>query len=142
MENYPPNPLATPPRHDCSLAGFSNDPTNSYPNSAPTPREHHNVFDPSQVSTNISVSAHESNFLTYPSPLQQAALAALQKHDNQVILAWLIGFRSFRPGENHWFQPGNLSSQEYEAVSQLKDCPNGLVSAWLDAFRSGGWYPL
>ena len=142
MENYPPNPLATPPRHDCSLAGFSTDPTNSYHHSSPSRRELQNVFDPSQGATNISVPAHESSFSTYPSHLQQAALAALQKHDSHVILAWLTGLQSFRPGENHWFQPGSLSSQEYEAVLLLKDCPNGLVSAWLDASRCGGRYPL
>ena len=141
MENNPPNPLATPSRHDSSLASFSTDPTNFYQHSSPSHREHQNVFVSSQVATGISTSAHESNFSTYPSLSQQAALAALYKHDNQVTLAWLTGLRSFRAGENHWFQPGSLSSQEYEAVCLLKDCPDSLVSAWLDVTRSGGWYP-
>ena len=142
MEEYPPNPLATPPRHDPSLASLSTDPTNSYQHCSPSCREYHNVFDSSQVATNVPIPAHEPNILTYPSTIQQAALAALQKHDKQVILAWLTGLRSFKPGENHWFQPKNLSSREHEAVFLLKDCPDGLVSAWLDITQTGGRYPL
>ena len=93
---------------------------------------------PSQVVTNTIGSTHEYNYSTYPSLLQQDALAILQHFDNQVVLAWLTGLRSSRASGNHWFQPGSLSSQQLEAISLLKGCPDDLLSAWLDFTRVGG----
>ncbi len=142
MENYSPVSLAVPPRHEPLLGSFPTDPTRSYQHSSQSRREHHNVYDPSQVVTNTTGPTHDYNFSTCPSSSQQAALVVLQKFDDQIILAWLTGLRSYRPDETHWFQPGCLSSEQFEAISVLKDCSDGLVSAWLDFTRRVGWYPL
>ena len=95
---------------------------------------------PSQVVTNTAEVTRECNFSTSPTPIQQAALAVLQEFENHVALAWLSGLRSFNSGEDHWFQPGNLSSEQFGAIFALKDCPDELVSAWLDTARFGGSY--
>ena len=146
MENCSPDPLAAPPptsqSHGPLLGSFHAGPTCIYQHSAQSHREHENVAAPSPESTNTIGFTHEYNFTTYPSPAQRAAIAVLQEFDNQIALAWLTGLRSFRPDENHWFQPENLSSEQFEAISVLKDCPDDLVSVWLDFTRDVGWYPL
>ena len=85
---------------------------------------------------------HEYNFSIYPSPSQHAALAVLREFDNQVVLTWLTALRFLKFDENHWFHLDDLSSEQFEAISVLKDCPDDLVSAWLDSIRGGGLYPF
>lgn len=142
MEHYSPSLLATPPRHNSPWDSFSTDPTHFHPHSSQPRQEVQNLVDPSQVVTDTTVSTHKFKTSTYPSPAQQAALNVLQEVDNQVVLAWLTGLRSFRPDENHWFQHRSLSSKQVDAISVLKGCPNNLVSAWLDFSRAGGWHSL
>ena len=95
---------------------------------------------PSQMVTNATEFISEYKPSTSPSPSQQAALAVLQKFNNQIALAWLTGLRSLRADEDHWFQPRNLPSEQFDAISVLKDCPDELVLAWLDFARVGGSY--
>ena len=95
---------------------------------------------PSQIVTNTVEFAHEYNPSTSPIPIQQAALAVLQEFENHVVLSWLTGLRSFKYDEDHWFQQGNLSSEQFGAISVLKDCPDELVSTWLDTARFRGSY--
>ena len=142
MDNSSPSSLATPHRsfqsHQTSLSNLPTNPTQIHQQSSQSHREHHSAVLPFQVVNNSIGSTHEYNSSTYPSLLQQDALAFLQHLDNQVVLAWLTGLRSFKAGGNHWFQPRSLSSQQLEAVSLLQGCPDDLVTAWLDFTRAGG----
>ena len=149
MENFSRDSLAAPPQslqshdlHDPLFGCSSTSPTRFVQHSSQSRRNKQNVVAQSQPGTNVTGFTRDYNFSTYPSLLQQAALTVLKEFNNQVTLAWLTGLRSFRPNENHWFQPGNLSSKQFDATSVLKDCPDDLVCAWLDFIRAGGWYPL
>ena len=146
MENFPLNSLAAPPQslqshdlHDPLLGISSTSPTRFYQLSPEYRRKHQNVVARSQPGTNITGFTRDYDFSAYPSRSQQAALAVLKGLNNQVTLAWLTGLRSLRSNDNHWFQPGSLSSEQFDATSVLKDCPDDLVCAWLDFIRAGGW---
>lgn len=142
MENCSPNSVTPPPQslqsHNPSLGRFPQSPTQFLPNSSQFHRGHQNGVASSHLVTKPPKLTHEYNLPTSPSRLQQEALAILLGFDNQTVLAWLTGLRSFRPDVNHWFQPGSLSSEQFNAVSVLKDCPEHLVSLWLDSARGGG----
>ena len=144
MDIRSPNFLAAPPQslqiHNSSLGRFPERPPHFSPHSSQFHRAHQNVGAPSQVVTNTADVAREHNFSTSPTPIQQAALAVLQEFENHVALAWLTGLRSFKSDEDHCFQSGHLSSEQFGAISVLKDCPDELVSVWLDTARSGGSY--
>ena len=144
MDIRSPNFLAAPPQslqiHNSSLGRFLERPPHFSPHSSQFHRAHQNLGAPSQVVTNTADVTREHNFSTSPTPIQQAALAVLQQFENHVALAWLTGLRSFKSDEDHWLQPGNLSSEQFGAISVLKDCPDELVSAWLDTARFGGSY--
>ena len=144
MDIRSPKFLAAPPQslqiHNSSLGRSLGDPTQFSPHSSQVDREPLNVAAPSQVVTNTAGFAREYNFSTSPNPIQQAALAVLQEFENHVVLAWLAGLRSFKSDEDHWFQSGNLSSEQFGAISVLKDCPDELVSTWLDTARFRGSY--
>lgn len=143
MENCLPNSLVAPPQsHDPLSRRSPTNPTNICRNASQSRREHHNVVPQSQVVTNTVKFTREYNFSTYPSSLQQAALAVLQEFDNQVTLAWLTALRLSRHDENYWFHLGSLSSEQLEAIAMLEDCQDDLVSAWLDFTRGGGSYLL
>ena len=146
MEKCSPNILAARPQssqeHDFSLGSFPTDPTHFDQHSLPLRRVQDTEADPSLIVTTTIRSAQVHNSSVYPSPSQQAALAALREFDNQIVLAWLTGIRSFKSDRNHWFQPESLSSRHFDAISVLKDCPDSLLCAWLDSTRAGGPYPL
>ena len=144
MDIRSPNFLAAPPQslqiHDALLGRSLEDPTQFSPHSSQFHREPLNVGAPSQGVTNTAGFTREYNLSTPPIPIQQAALSVLQEFENHVVLAWLTGLRFFNSGEDHWFQPGNLSSEQFGAISVLKDCPDELVSTWLDTARFRGSY--
>ena len=144
MDIRSPNFLAAPPQSlkilNSSLGRFPERPTHFSPHSSQFHRAHQNVGAPPQVVTNTAEVTRDYNFSTSPTPRQQAALAVLQEFENHVALAWLSGLRSFKSDKDHWFQPGHLSSEQFGAISVLKDCPDELVSAWLDTARFGGAY--
>ena len=75
---------------------------------------------------------------TLTSPQQWKSIRILCEVDNYTVLAWLTGLHSSQPGCPHWFQPRALSSQQFVALSALKQCPNGLVLAWLYCARRIG----
>lgn len=144
MEDYPPViPNPTPPsfqEHHAPLGSSSAGPAHSYQQSLPSRRRHHKAINQPPTSATISEGevGKEPNLVYLPSSSQQAALTTLQDYDNTIILAWLTGLRSFRPGAANWFQPDCLLPQELEAISALKECSDSLVSAWLDSTRCGG----
>ena len=144
MDIRPPNFVAAPPQslqiHNALLGGSLEGPTHFSPHSSQSHREPQNIGAPSQVVTNTAEFTREYNFSTSPTPIQRAALAVLQELGNHVVLAWLSRIRSFDSDEDHWFRLENLSSEQFGAISALRDCPDELVSAWLDATRFGGLY--
>lgn len=146
MDTRSPNFLAAPPQslqiHDASLGRSLEGAPHFSSHSSQFHQEIQNVGAPSQAATNTAKFTREYNFLTSPTPVQQFALAILQDFENHVVLAWLTGLRSFKSDEDHWFQPGNLSSEQFGAISVLKDCPDELVLTWLDTARFGGSYLL
>lgn len=146
MENYSPAfpaaPLQSSSELGILLGSFPTDPAHFCQHSSQSRRAQDTVADPSHFLTTAIRSTQEYSSSVHPSLFQQAALAVLQEFDNQIVLAWLTGLRSFRPNRNHWFQPGSLSSKHSDAIAVLKDCPDTLVCAWLDFTRAGGPYPL
>lgn len=143
MENCSPNSLVTPSQsHDPLSRRSPTTPTHFCRNASQSHREHHNAIAQSQVVTKTVEFTREYNFSTYPSSLQQAALAVLQEFDNQVALAWLTALRLSRHDENYGLHLGSLSSEQLEAISILEDCQDDLVSTWLDFTRGGGSYLL
>lgn len=141
MENCSPNSLVAPPQsHDPLSRRSPTDPTHFCRNTSQSRQKHYDVDAQSQGVTNTVEFTRGYNFSTYPSSLQQAALAVLQKNDNQVALAWLAALRLSRHDENYWFHLGTLSSEQLEAIAMLEDCEDDLVSAWLDFTRDGGSY--
>ena len=144
MDIHSPNFLAAPPQslqiHNALLGRSLEGPTHFSPHSSQFRREPQNVGAPSPVVTNTADFTREYNFSPSPTPIQRAALAVLQEFENHIVLAWLSGIRSFGSDEDHWFRLGNLSSEQFGAISVLRDCPDELVSAWLDAARFGGSY--
>lgn len=145
MENYAPVPPNSPPpffqEDDAPIGSSLASPAHSYQQSQPRPRYHDTINQP-PTSATISEGqvGSERNLSDFPSISQQAALTALQDHDNGTVLAWLTGFRSFRPGGQNWFQPNCLSPQQLGAVSALKECSDNHVSTWLEFVRRGGPY--
>ena len=145
MENYAPvttNP--PPPSHYTSLGSSSANPAHSHQASLQSGQSYHDTI--SQTHRPITARRDEVGgdqiISHFPSISQRAALAALQGYDNGIIFAWLTGIRSFKLGGQNWFQPESLSTQKQEAISALKDCPDSLLTAWLEAARYDGQYPL
>ena len=146
MENYAPvtaNP--PPPLHDdASLGSSSNNPALSHQASLQSGQSYHDII--GQTRTSITANKDElgedQNLSHSPSIAQRAAVAALQGYDNVIIFAWLTGIRSFKLGGQNWFQPECLSPQQQEAISALKDCPDSILAAWLEAARYDGQYPF
>ena len=145
MENYAPVTANPPPRsHYTSLGSSSANPAHSHQASLQSGQSYHDTI--SQTRTPVTASkgqfGDDQNLLPFPSISQRAALAALQGYDNGIIFAWLTGIRSFKLGGQNWFQPESLSPQQQEAISALKDCPDSLLAAWLEAARYDGQYPF
>lgn len=145
MEDHPPDIPNPPPlsfqEHDAPLGSSSVGPTHSYQQSLPSRQRHYKAINQPPTSAAISEGedgevGSEQNLLYLPSSSQQAALTALQDHDDTTIFAWLTGLRCAA----NWFQPGCLSPQQLEAISALKECSNSLISTWLDSIRCGGQY--
>lgn len=90
----------------------------------------------SQSRTAYPTNEQNVDFLT--SPRLSTAIGVLRELDNQTILAWLTGLRTFKPDGNHWFQPNLLRPQHLNAISSLKEFSDGLVLAWLDSARCTG----
>ena len=102
----------------------------SFPGTAPY---HHQL-----VGDSVEASAHIQFASTLASPQQWESIRILCEVDNYTVLAWLTGLHSSPPGCPHWFQPRALSSQQFVALSALKQCPNGLILAWLYCARRIG----
>ena len=145
MENHAPVTANPPPRsHDASLGSSLANPALSYQASLQSGQSYHDTINQTYRSTTASKDevGDDQNLSHFPSISQRVALAALQGYDNKIIFAWLAGIRSFRLGGRNWFQPENLSTQQQEAISALKDCPDSLLTAWLEAARYDGQYPF
>ena len=80
----------------------------------------------------------------FPSLVQRDAILVLQQFEDEEVVAWLKLLRSLQPDYQHrpdhqqWSPSGCLSSQQLDAASTLRDCPNGLVLAWLRSSRLSG----
>ena len=143
MENYAPVTANPPPRsHDASLSSSSINPAASHQASLQNGQSYHDTI--SQTHTSATARKDElredQNLSHSPSISQRAALEALQGYDNGTIFAWLTGIRTFEIGGQNWFQPESLSTQQQEAIFALKDCPDSLLTAWLEAARFDGQY--
>lgn len=91
-----------------------------------------------QSHTDSAQLTHDHGVDCSPSARQFTAIDILQQLDNETILAWLTGLRTFRPGSDHWFQPSKLKPQHLNAISSLKEWSDDLVLAWLDSARRTG----
>ncbi|KAM0798465.1 hypothetical protein BDR22DRAFT_891258 [Usnea florida] len=145
MENYAPVTVdPPPPLHDASLGSSSANPAKSHQASLQTAQSYHETI--SQTHLPVTASKDEvgddQNLSYLPSTSQRVALAALQGYDNGTIFAWLTGIRSFKFGGQKWFRLESLSTQQQEAISALKDCPDSLLTAWLEAARYDGNFTL
>ena len=145
MGNHRPVRQDSPPpsfqEHDASLGSSSANPAPSYHHHSLQSRRryHDTIVQPATPATTSEDGVgSEQQLADSPSTSQQAALTALQEHDNGTIFAWLTGLRSFTPGGKNWFRPDSLLPQEFEAILALKDCTDSLISAWLDCIRSNG----
>ena len=145
MENYAPVTANPPPlSHDASLGSFSASPAHSHRASLQSDQSYHDTLSQTRISvtTGKDEVGGDQDLSHIPSISQRAALTALQGYDNGIIFAWLTGIRSFKLGGQNWFQPESLSTQQQEAISALKACPDSLLTAWLEAARYDGQYPF
>ena len=89
----------------------------------------------SQEEKAIAASIDELSESTYRSPSQQSAIETLRDFDDSKILDLLSGIRP--PRHAHYPSHTGLSSQQYDALSELRTCPNSHILLWLRSSR--GW---
>lgn len=92
----------------------------------------------SQEEKAIAASIDELSESTYLSPSQQSAIETLQDFDDSKVLDLLSSFRL--PGHVYYPSHTSLSSQQFDALSELRTCPNSLVLLGLR--NSRGWQQI
>ena len=102
-------------------------------------RNHHQIVVHNSPRNRLnSTSVNRQDVSTFPTLHQQEAISILRHFDNRSILDWLTFLRSLQPGYQHCTRPGGLPGEQFNAVSYLRDCPNGLILAWLELARCNG----
>ncbi|KAL2042579.1 hypothetical protein N7G274_004338 [Stereocaulon virgatum] len=102
-------------------------------------RNHHEIVVHNPPRSRLdSTSVHRQDVSTFATFHQQEAIGILRHFDDRSILDWLTLLRSLQPGYQHCAHPGGLPREHFNAVAFLKDCPNGLILAWLDIARCNG----
>lgn len=81
----------------------------------------------------ITASVDKLDESTYRSPSQESAIETLQDFEDSIVLELLSAMRL--PNHVHYPYLEGLSSEQSDALSHLKFCPDGLVLLWLRSFR-------
>ena len=68
----------------------------------------------------------------WPTQPQEQALLSLAGFPPWKVAAWVEIVRSLKPGYQHIGFPAPLTSLEFNAVNELKDCEQGWLLAWLN----------
>lgn len=92
----------------------------------------------SQEEEAIVASIDELSKSTYRSPSQQSAIETLRDFDDSKIFDLLSALRL--PGHAHHTSYTGLSSEQDDALSELKTCPDSLILLWLRSSR--GWQQI
>ena len=131
----PPCLLSLQPDVPSSQGSSSASSKNFYQHVVPAQRVQRSFESQSQANTDSLLSNDG-----VPSMEQSEAIAILQNIPSHIIFAWLHGFRSVLRGEQ-WIPLKNLASEQYWAVSALRDCSDNLVLTWLSCAQSQSQYP-
>ena len=89
----------------------------------------------SQEAKAIAASIDELSESTYRSPSQQSAIETLRDFDDSKVIDLLSAIRL--PGLFRYPSHTGLSSEQFDALSQLKSCPDSHILLWLRSSR--GW---